>query len=326
NSMFFDEKGNLQKILPSFIETVEIIDTKRINSSIKNQKLTLDNISSVYKALILGLRDYVRKCGFTSVLLGLSGGIDSALTAVIATEAVGAKNVWGITMPSRYSSEGSIKDSEELAKRLGIKFSIIPIEDIFSSFLSTLKPIFGSLPENVAEENLQARIRGTILMAISNKFSNYLLVSTGNKSELSVGYSTLYGDMNGGLAVISDVPKKMVYELANYINREKEIIPQSIIKKAPSAELRYNQKDEDTLPPYSILDPIIEAFIEQNKSIKQIVAEGFEESTVRWVANAIAKSEYKRKQAPPGLKITSKAFGSGRRFPIAARYERNEVF
>lgn len=324
SSMFFDRNGNLQKKLPSFKEDIDIINTDKIDNSIRTEEIFSDNTSSAYEALVLGLKDYVRKCGFNSILLGLSGGIDSAVTAVLSTAAVGAENVWGITMPSRYSSEGSIKDSQELAKRLGIKFSIIPIEDIFCSFLSTLKPTFVNQPENVAEENLQARIRGTILMAISNKYSKYLLVSTGNKSELSVGYSTLYGDMNGGLAVISDVPKKMVYELAYYINKDREIIPESIIKKPPSAELRYNQKDEDTLPPYSILDTIIEKMIEDNKSINQIISEGFDETTVKWVADAIAKSEYKRKQAPPGLKITSKAFGSGRRFPIAAKYERIE--
>jgi NAD+ synthetase len=269
---------------------------------------------------VLGTGDYVRKCGFSKVLLGLSGGIDSALTAVIAARAVGPENVWGVTMPSRYSSAGSVDDSEKLAKSLGIRFSRIPIEGAFSALLTTLDPVFADTPPGIAEENLQARIRGTILMALSNKFG-MLLLSTGNKSELAVGYSTLYGDMNGGLNVISDLPKEMVYQLAAYINRNGEVIPAATLTKPPSAELRPDQTDQDTLPPYPVLDAILERLIERGDSRRKIVADGFDAPTVAWIASAIARNEYKRRQAAPGLKVTSKAFGTGRRFPLAARYD-----
>jgi NAD+ synthase (glutamine-hydrolysing) len=223
-------------------------------------------------------------------------------------------------MPSRFSSEGSVEDSRRLAEHLGIRFSVIPIEKSFTAYLSLLEPFFANLPPSIAEENLQARIRGTMLMALSNKF-DMLLLSTGNKSEMAVGYSTLYGDMNGGLSVIADLPKEKVYELANYINSEREIIPQATITKPPSAELRPDQKDQDTLPPYPVLDGILERLIEQGKSQHEIVADGFDPSVVAWVAKAVVRSEYKRRQAPIGLKVTPKAFGTGRRFPVAARYE-----
>jgi NAD+ synthase (glutamine-hydrolysing) len=235
-------------------------------------------------------------------------------------DALGAENVWGVTMPSRYSSPGSVGDSGALAKNLGIRFSTIPIESAFASFLKELEPVFSGRQPDLAEENIQARVRGTILMALSNKFG-HLLLSTGNKSELAVGYCTLYGDMNGGLGVISDLPKGMVYKMAQYINRKKEIIPENSIRKAPSAELRLNQKDQDTLPPYEILDPIIELFVEDGLCAKEIVKKGFDEKTVAWVVAAVKNSEYKRRQAAPGLKVTPKAFGVGRRFPLAAKYE-----
>ena len=274
----------------------------------------------MHSALVCGISDYLRKCGFTKALIGLSGGIDSAVTAALAVDALCAENVWGVTMPSRYSSSGSVGDSAALAKNLGIKFSTIPIEGAFTSFLKELEPVFTGRTPDIAEENIQARVRGAILMALSNKFG-HLLLSTGNKSELAVGYCTLYGDMNGGLGVISDLPKGMVYKMAHYINREREIIPASCIRKPPSAELRPDQKDQDTLPPYEMLDPIIELFVEEGKSAQEIVKKGFDEKTVGWVVAAVKNSEYKRRQAAPGLKVTPKAFGSGRRFPLAAKYE-----
>lgn len=317
NSMVFDANGTLRSSAASFEEDVVVLDTGNLPPPrcVPN----LDRIGSVHDALVLGVRDYVRKCGFRQVLLGLSGGIDSAVTAAIAAHALGGENVRGITMPSRYSSSGSVDDSEMLAGNLGIKFSRIAIESTFSALLDTLTPHFEGLTPDITEENLQARSRGTILMALSNKF-NALLLSTGNKSELAVGYSTLYGDMNGGLSVISDLPKMMVYDLARYINREKEIIPQSTIDKAPSAELREDQKDEDSLPPYPVLDGILERLVERGMSKQEIAADGFDPDVIEWVARAVARNEYKRRQAATGLKVTPKAFGSGRRFPIAARY------
>jgi len=316
-SMYIDENGNLIDILPSFEEFIKTIDLGLKNPVPFTPE---ERISSVYRALVLGLRDYMRKCGFKKAVLGLSGGIDSAVTCCIAVEAMGSENVLGVSMPSEYSSEGSVKDSKKLAENLGIEFKIIPITPIFRSYLSTLKEHFEGRKEDVTEENIQARIRGNILMALSNKFG-YLVLSTGNKSELAVGYCTLYGDMSGGLAVISDVPKTMVYELAYYINRESEIIPEEIIKKPPSAELRPDQLDQDTLPPYDILDRILHLYLDQYCTYEEIVKEGLDPETVRWVINAINRNEYKRRQAVPGLKVTTKAFGTGRRMPIAAVYE-----
>jgi NAD+ synthase/NAD+ synthase (glutamine-hydrolysing) len=277
--------------------------------------------ASAYAALVLGTRDYCRKCGFTRVTIGLSGGIDSALTACIAVDALGAENVLGVSMPSQYSSPGSIEDSRILAANLGIRFEVLSIGELFDSYRKTLRPAFGNLPEDVSEENIQSRIRGTLLMAHSNKFGGIVL-STGNKSELAVGYCTLYGDMAGGLAVISDVPKTMVYRLAEYANSQRMRIPQVTIDKPPSAELRPNQKDTDTLPPYETLDRILEDYIEDLKTPEQIAQErGFDSRLVRRVVCMVDRSEYKRQQAAPGLKITEKAFGVGRRFPIAAKYE-----
>jgi NAD+ synthase (glutamine-hydrolysing) len=316
--MAIDASGALCAMLPAFAEAVQVVDTKAFGPAKKPPEF--DTIQSVHAALVCGISDYLRKCGFTKALVGLSGGIDSAVTAALAVDALGAENVWGVTMPSRYSSQGSVGDSEALAKNLGIKFSTISIESAFTSFLNELEPVFSGKTEGLAEENIQARVRGTILMALSNKFG-HLLLSTGNKSELAVGYCTLYGDMNGGLGVISDLPKGMVYKMAHYINRDREIIPASCISKAPSAELRPDQKDQDTLPPYDVLDRIIELFVEEGKSAQEIVKKGFDKKTVAWVVAAVKNSEYKRRQAAPGLKVTPKAFGSGRRFPLAAKYE-----
>jgi len=261
----------------------------------------------------------LRKCGFSKALLGLSGGIDSAVTCCLAAAAIGRDNVLGVTMPSGYSSAGSVEDSRTLARNLGVSFKIIPISSIYNAYLDTLREHFIGREPDVTEENIQARIRGNILMALSNKFC-YLLLSTGNKSEIAVGYCTLYGDMSGGLCVISDLPKTMVYELARFINRQEEIIPQEIITKLPSAELRPNQCDQDTLPPYEILDQIINLYLNERCSEQEIIERKFDAETVRWVIRAIDRNEYKRRQAPPGIKITNKAFGIGRRMPIAAKY------
>jgi NAD+ synthetase len=269
----------------------------------------------IHGALVLGLRDYVRKCGFRSVCLGLSGGIDSALTAVVAAEALGAENVHGLTMPSPFSSGGSVDDSVALARNLGIRCDTVPIAGSFASVKAALAPLFAGTREDVTEENMQARIRGLYLMALSNKFG-HLLLTTGNKSELAVGYCTIYGDMCGGLAVISDLPKTRVYELSRWINREREIIPWNTLDKPPSAELRPDQKDQDTLPPYEVLDAILELYVEQHLSAEEIVARGHEESIVRWIQRRVDLNEWKRQQAAPGLRVTSKAFGMGRRMPI----------
>ena len=278
-----------------------------------------DDLGAIRQALILGIKDYCRKCGFTQALIGLSGGIDSALVCCLAVEALGRENVWGIGMPSPYSSAGSINDARKLAENLGIRFDLIPIKNLYESYLHSLSPLFADRSADVTEENIQARIRGSLLMALSNKFG-HLLLATGNKSELAVGYCTLYGDMCGGLSVISDLPKTMVYQVAEHFNRNEEIIPREIISKAPSAELRPDQKDQDTLPPYEILDQILAFFIDQRLSTTEIIAKGFEPETVQWISRAVRRNEYKRRQAAPGLKITSKAFGMGRRMPIAARY------
>lgn len=272
-----------------------------------------------FEALVMGTRDYVRKCGFKSAVLGLSGGIDSALTAAIACEALGDENVLGVALPSPYSSPESIEDARQLAENLGMSFKIIPINEIYEAELRTLAPLFGDLPPDTTEQNIQARVRGNLLMALANKFG-HLLLSTGNKSELAVGYCTLYGDMSGGLAVISDVPKMLVYQICRYLNRAKEIIPLRTISKPPSAELAPDQKDEDDLPPYAILDPILVAYLENNKSIAEIVAMGYEEGVVNDVVRRITINEHKRKQAPMGLRVTGKAFGCGRRYPTTQGY------
>jgi len=303
----------------SFEEDLVFFDPNALTGDMHEQIEGVE--ASVYAALVLGTRDYVRKCGFHHVVIGLSGGIDSALTAAIAVDALGAENVIGIGMPSPYSSRGSIDDARELATNLGIRFELLRINSIFDSFGQTLKPAFAGLNEDVTEENIQARIRGTLLMALSNKF-RALVLSTGNKSELGVGYCTLYGDMCGGLAIISDVPKTMVFRLAQYVNSRKPVIPQSTLTKPPSAELRPNQKDSDSLPPYELLDVILEEYVENNKSADEIAhTHNFDLAVVRRVTQLVEGTEYKRQQAAPTLKISKKAFGMGRRFPVAAKIQ-----
>ncbi len=316
-SIFVDKNGAPVSLFPSFTEHIETIDTEKPGTGIRYKPQ--DKIESAFKALGLGLGDYMRKTGFSKAMVGLSGGIDSAVTAAIARDALGPDNLFGIAMPSRYSSEASVLDAKKLAENLGIDFKIVPIDTIYQGYLNTLEEHFAGRERDVTEENIQARIRGNILMAFSNKHG-HLLLATGNKSELAVGYCTMYGDMSGGLAVISDVPKIMVYELARYINRKGEVIPEEILIKAPSAELRPDQKDQDTLPPYETLDRILIAYIEDRLSINEIVEQGFDHETVEWVVKTVKRNEYKRYQAAPGLKITSKAFGVGRRMPIASRY------
>jgi NAD+ synthase/NAD+ synthase (glutamine-hydrolysing) len=319
SSMVIAPDGRIVAQAKSFDEDLILFDTETMRGNMREQTPAGD--PSAYAALVLGTRDYVRKCGFRKVILGLSGGIDSALTAAIAVDALGKENVTGIAMPSQYSSEHSIKDARELACKLGIRFEVIPIREIFDQYRTALAPIFAELPEDVTEENIQSRIRGNILMAMSNKFGE-LVLTTGNKSELGVGYCTLYGDMVGGLAVISDVPKTMVYSLSRYVNSLKPVIPQSTIDKPPSAELRLGQKDSDTLPPYEVLDNILEDFVEDYRTAEQIASErGYDVKLVRDVVRMIERSEYKRQQAAPGLKVTPKAFGLGRRFPIAQKSE-----
>ncbi len=317
SSIAIGPEGQIMAQAKSFAEDMVCFDTETLTGDIHDRDEGLE--ASAYAALVLGTRDYVRKCGFRKVVLGLSGGIDSALTAVIAVEALGKENVIGVGMPGPYSSQGSISDAAELAKNLEIRFELISIGSIFDSYLQSLKPAFADLPKDVTEENVQARIRGALLMALSNKFGA-LVLTTGNKSEIAVGYCTLYGDMCGGLAVISDVPKTLVYRLARYVNARSPLIPASTIDKPPSAELRPNQKDSDSLPPYEILDPILEAYVEDNQSPESIAAEHtLDLALVRKVVGMVDRNEYKRQQAAPGLKISPKAFGVGRRYPIAAK-------
>ncbi|MEO0071718.1 MAG: NAD+ synthase [candidate division WOR-3 bacterium] len=323
-SFVLDGAGNPVKVLPGFEESVQVLEISpelKMPNSVSYTPIPI--IESVYRALVLGISDYVHKCGFKKVVLGISGGIDSAVTACLAVAALGPEGVLGVTMPSEFSTPEGIADAEKLAQNLGIEIISIPITRIFHTYLDTLKPHFPSeenLIPDVTEENIQARIRGNLLMALSNKFG-YLVLSTGNKSELAVGYCTLYGDMSGGLAVLADVPKTMVYELAQYINREREVIPHSIIQKPPSAELKPNQRDTDTLPPYPVLDEIIHLYVDEVLSLTEIVGRGFDRSVVEWVVKKIDRNEFKRRQIPPGIKVTTKAFGSGRRLPIVARYE-----
>jgi len=317
----FNGNGELVSTSNRFKEEMTVIDTDKLNKPAPKAPSPeiKDEIPDLFEALVMGARDYVRKCGFEKCVIGLSGGVDSALTAAIACAALGKENVMGIAMPSPYSSEESIADARELAANLGIELKIIPITFIFQAQLKTLKPVIGELDHDITEQNLQARIRGSILMAISNKFGSMLL-STGNKSEMAVGYCTLYGDMSGGLAVIADVPKLMVYSLARYVNREGNLIPNRTIDKPPSAELAPEQLDQDDLPPYEILDPILSAWLEEDRSVAEIIKMGYDPDTVKDVVRRIKISEYKRKQAPPGLKVTSKAFGYGRRYPTAEDY------
>ncbi len=318
SSMAFDAEGRLRARAKSFEEDLVIFDTAEGESEIRPGAES--EVESIYRALVLGTHDYVAKCGFTKVLVGLSGGIDSSLVATIAADAIGPENVLGVSMPGPYSSSSSLRDAEALARNLKIDFRVIPINGTFESYLETLDPAFEGRPRDVTEENIQARIRGNFLMALSNKIGS-LVLSTGNKSELAVGYCTLYGDMAGGLAVIADVPKTVVYQLARFVNRDGERIPQSCLDKAPTAELRLNQTDQDTLPPYEVLDVILKAYIEDNLSAADIIGEHhFDEGLVRETLRLVNNAEYKRQQAAPALKVTAKAFGMGRRYPIAQKF------
>jgi NAD+ synthetase len=316
NSLAVAAGGQLLAQLPAFAESIQIVDTESAPLPGCPPK---EEAKELFEALSLGLRDYLRKCGFKGVVLGLSGGIDSAVTAAIAVHALGAENVHGVAMPTQYSSQGSIDDALALARNFGIRCPIISIQNPFETFQSLLAPEFEGLPQDTTEENMQPRLRCMVLMALSNKLG-HLLLSTGNKSELAVGYCTLYGDMAGGLAILSDVPKTQVYELARYINRDREWIPRSSIEKPPSAELKPDQKDQDTLPPYDLLDRVLALYIEENLTARDIIAQGYDEATVRWIARKVDLNEYKRNQAAPGIKVTSRAFGIGRRMPIAQRF------
>jgi NAD+ synthase (glutamine-hydrolysing) len=317
-SICVDKNGKPMEVFPFFHEHIQTIDTKLSRKSV-NYHLQ-NKIESVYEALILGLKDYIKKCGFSKVVLGLSGGIDSAVVCCLAKEAIGNSNVLGVTMPGPYSSKGSIEDSRKIANNLGIQFKIIPISSIYKTYIESLtEPLKLNNEIDVTLENIQARIRGNILMALSNKYG-YLVLSTGNKSELAVGYCTLYGDMSGGLAVISDVPKTMVYKLAHFINHKSKVIPDEIIKKKPSAELKPDQKDQDFLPEYDILDEILNYYVDEGYSLENILDLNFDPEIVKWIVNAVNKNEYKRRQVAPGLKVTTKAFGMGRRMPIAAKF------
>ncbi len=319
SSFALDAEARLIASARSFAEDLVFADPFQ---GVGEQRADLeDEHEAVYQALVLGTRDYLRKCGFRSVLLGLSGGIDSSLTAVIARDAVGPENVVGVAMPGPFSSPASLADARALAASLGIRFEVAPISGLYEAFLQVLQPLFAGAPADVTEENLQARIRAVILMALSNKWGS-LVLTTGNKSELAVGYCTLYGDMSGGLAVISDVPKTLVYELARVANRRHPgAIPESVFEKPPSAELRPNQRDTDSLPPYELLDQVLRAYIEESQPARRIAAElGLPLEFVRQIINKVDRNEYKRQQAAPGLKVTTKAFGIGRRFPIAQRF------
>ncbi len=317
-SLAFDGQGEPLAVLPAFAEAVVTVDLAR--TGVPGSYAPQEPIASVADALVLGLKDYLRKCGFRRTVVGLSGGVDSAVVATLAVKALGPENVLGVAMPSPYTSPTSLTDARELAANLGIALRVVPISAIYEAYKATLAEHFPVEPIDITLENIQARIRGNILMAFSNRFG-HLVLSTGNKSELAVGYCTLYGDMSGGLALLADVPKTMVYELARFLNRERRIIPESILTKAPSAELKPDQKDQDTLPPYEILDQIIQLYLVESRSGQEIISLGFDPDTVRWVIRAIDHNEYKRRQAAPGLRVTSKAFGMGRRIPIAAKYE-----
>jgi len=318
SSLALNGRGELIAQAASFEEDLVIVDPCHASPIAEPAS---DDTEAAYRALVLGTRDYVRKCGFREAIVGLSGGIDSALVAAIATEALGAENVLGVGMPSPYSSQGSIDDSRRLAANLGIRFEVLSITELFHGFIHTLEPLFAGKPEGLTEENIQPRIRGTLLMALSNKLGA-LVLTTGNKSEMAVGYCTLYGDMVGALAVIGDLVKTRVYAVCRWLNREREIIPPAIIDKPPSAELRPGQMDTDSLPPYETLDPILEAYVERYETPEHIAAaHGYPLNLVRQVVRLVERSEYKRQQAAPVLKVTSKSFGMGRRFPIAVKVQ-----
>ena len=318
-SVVIDRSGAVVHRSPQFAEVRFVLDLDDELDGRGTLAPLLDAEEEVYRALQLGLTDYVRRNGFDRVVIGLSGGIDSALTAAIATDALGSEGVWGVAMPTKFSSDHSVSDAVELAKRLGIQFDVVPIQSVFDDYLDALAPLFGDEPFGVAEENLQARIRGAVLMAISNRFGP-MVVATGNKSEMAVGYSTIYGDMVGGFSVLKDVFKTTVYDLARWRNRESEVIPSNSIDKPPSAELRPNQKDSDSLPPYEELDPILRLYIEDDRGVEDIIAAGHDPETVRRITRLVDRNEYKRRQAAPGVKITTKAFGRDRRLPITNGY------
>jgi NAD+ synthetase len=315
-SLAFNGQGGLLAEAAAFAPDFRVIDTRTSGGA---EPAVIKDEHLLHDALVLGTRDYLHKCGFKSAVLGLSGGIDSALVAVLAVAALGRENVRGLALPSEYSSQGSIDDARRLAENLGIRFDIVPIQPQFLAVKAQMETVFENRPEDTTEENIQARLRGVALMAMSNKFGS-LLLTTGNKSEIAVGYCTLYGDMCGGLAVISDVPKTLVYRLARWINRDREVIPTPSITKPPSAELRPNQTDQDSLPPYETLDAILEAYVVRHQSPAQIIASGFSEADVKRVVRLIDFAEYKRRQAAPGLKVTSRAFGVGRRQPVAQKW------
>ncbi|MEO6983535.1 MAG: NAD+ synthase [Edaphobacter sp.] len=319
SSLVIRPDGEVVARAASFAEDLVLFDTHAGGAVLKGA--AADEVAEMWKALVLGTRDYVRKCGFSKTLVGLSGGIDSALVAAIAVEALGAENVVGVGMPSEYSSLGSIEDARKLAKNLDVRFELLPIHDVFAQYRKVLEPLFAGTPFGLAEENLQSRIRGALLMALSNKFGA-LVLTTGNKSEMSTGYCTLYGDMVGALAVIGDVMKTRVYALSRYVNQRREVIPWETIEKPPSAELRPEQRDTDSLPPYEVLDPILEAYVERYCSAEQIAEEqAVDVELVRSVIRLVERSEYKRQQAALVLKVTKKSFGMGRRFPIAVKVQ-----
>ena len=319
SSFALNPDGEVVAQARSFEEDLVFFDSTSLSGDRRLADASED--AGVYQALVLGTRDYVRKCGFSKVLVGLSGGIDSALVAAIAVDALGKENVSTLGMPSQYSSTGSVDDARALAQNLGICFKTIPIHDLFAQYTEALAPMFAGKEPDITEENIQSRVRGNLLMALSNKF-NALVLTTGNKSEMSVGYCTLYGDMVGALAVIGDVVKTEVYRLCHYVNRERAVIPQVILDKPPSAELRPGQKDTDSLPPYEVLDPILQAYVERYETPEQIAAAyHFDLATVRQIVKLVERSEYKRQQAAPVLKVTSKSFGMGRRFPIAVKVQ-----
>ena len=318
-SLVMNKKGEIINELNYFEEDFSIVDIDTLDSATKKVQPDTSGIELIHDALVMGVRNYFQKLGFKKAILGSSGGIDSAVTAAIAAKALGHKNVYNVLLPSRFSSDHSVNDAVQLAENLQSPYDIIEIENTFNALEKTLQPYFKGLPFNVAEENLQARARGVILMGLSNKFG-HILLNTSNKSEAAVGYGTLYGDMNGGLSVLGDVYKTQVFELARFINRDKEIIPENIITKPPSAELRPDQKDSDSLPDYNILDVILYQYIEERKGPKEIIAMGYEETLVNRILKMVNTNEYKRYQTPPILRVSSKAFGMGRRMPIVARY------
>jgi len=317
NSLAIDPKGNLVVQAADFAEDLVALDTESMNGDMRRVSGSREEM--IVNALQLGLKDYMRKCGFSRAVLGLSGGVDSSVTAAVAVMALGAENVLGVLMPSPYTSKESVEDAAALAESLKMRTVTVPINDVFCSYLQALAPHFAGQETDITEENLQARIRGNILMAISNKFG-HLVLSTGNKTELAVGYCTLYGDLSGGYALISDVPKTMVYEIARHINSKGAVIPQKVLTKAPSAELKENQKDQDDLPPYDLLDAVLELYLEQNASPEQIIGQGHDRDLVRRIVQMVDRSEYKRHQAPLGPRITTRSFGYGRRYPIAHGY------